>query len=852
MESHAHLSEIDRITMVKTSAWLLSRGEVPAFPTADLPTRSTEDQLPVRRFLEAITKPGLAGEAWLCDIGGCAGGTPRYVGPEAHQALVDSLDNRIAEVWRQSRPDDPPWDRRSSTTAPMTDGPGQEPSLLRRWRRGDEAAELRHRAFLDAERFRAVVSECEEAATLAEPDLPFYVVLELRFFHLLGQLRCHVSMSVWSAVPGASEHRPDEVYDESPPPQIRDVDKYKRLFESVADAAEHMLRAHGFVPVDSAVGDAVQGLPVFWVVTPRNRRRDPMDYLVDDSTLKLLTNHLARVFLEVGDVRDTEVSHSVLNGRLFTLRRPQSREDGSAVPRYLVIPGYVPTSRDDITPRQLESDAAVIVTTLTDLEAASASRLMAAKFDLEIWRKHLEIYNEVAERAGFLWDALSAHLPIRRGFKLGRAHRAVELLHQMLLQGVADLAFIAAEIAEDQAKVTEVADDVSDQFRARITERPSSGQPGLVTALTKTGLSGYVQREASEIATAADRVKTAYNDLLQAIASAFDERRVREFDVLQRFNFLLGTVLGAVGLVTVLDATMQMKPPDGGPLTLFGGPSWLAPVAVVFSWLLGVVLIVVAVLVLARTAQLGRLGSPQFRALYDGWQARWRRAARRLWELLPGWFQNRFRVVWSDPPPALWRVLRDISTDTLERTAKQPDTPPSTWQRLDITLAQSFAAVWDEIAKLKPPTRADRSGRDIKALSRQIEQWGLHALLLSERPRRMYRYPLPVLTCLFRAVERVEGPFLGATYLSRTNLVAYEDFSRSLARCGFSGAEIRQIDDWLTRPRYPSARAAYERIRELGLRVPMSDDARARALNTVIKNPSSCGSPGTRTATTDR
>jgi hypothetical protein len=621
-------------------------------------------------------------------------------------------------------------------------------------------------------------------------------------------------MSIWSAVPRHPAHRPDEIADESPQQLAADVDTYQGLFDLVADAAEALLAEHGFVRSDLAVGDGGQGLPVFWMVLPYDRCLDPMDYLKDPK-LHRMTNHLAHIFLDVGDVRDYVVSHSVLNGQLLALRRPLLREDGLAVPRYLLIPGGHPYVYDE-SPEVLELEVATTVTTLTDLEVASASRLLAAKFDLEIWRNHLEVYAAVVERAAFLWDAVSTHLPIRRGYKLGQAHRAVELLHQMLLQGVADLGHITTLIRQDTAKVAEVADDVWDQYNAKITERHSARETGLVAALTETGLFAHVKREAGETAAEATRVKTAYEDLLGAIAHAFDERRVREVDALQKFNFLLGAALGSVGLVSVLDATVAMKPQEGPPMTLFGGDLWWGHLAVATSWLLGVLLIVVGTAVLSRTTMIGRLGSQRFRAIYDG-----RAIRRRLGHRLP----------WDDPPWGVWHVLRDISTDTLERLAK--DAGPVDWAALDLSLATEYATAWDEITQLPRPQRHYRASRDIRTLSQQIEQWGMHALLLTERPRRMYRYPLPTLTCLFRAAERVDGSFLGVAHLSRTNMVAYEDLTRSLARVGFTGDEIRRIDQWLTTQRYDSAGDALQRILALRLRAGMTDEQRRAALAVV-------------------
>ncbi|MGH3655110.1 MAG: hypothetical protein ACRDUA_00475, partial [Micromonosporaceae bacterium] len=147
----------------------------------------------------------------------------------------------------------------------------------------------------------------------------------------------------------------------------------------------------------------------------------------------------------------------------------------------------------------------------------------------------------------------------------------------------------------------------------------------------------------------------------------------------------LGAALGAVGLVAVLDATVQMEPPDGGPLTIFGGNGWWGEVSVVASWVLGVLLVTVGTWVLSRTTLIGRLGSPRFRAIYDG------RAIRR---------RIRHNLPWADPPWGVWQVLRNISTDSLERLAKRVDATTEEPPRpIAFALATSRrpAASWAEI-----------------------------------------------------------------------------------------------------------------------------------------------------------
>ena len=58
-------------------------------------------------------------------------------------------------------------------------------------------------------------------------------------------------------------------------------------------------------------------------------------------------------------------------------------------------------------------------------------------------------------------------------------------------------------------------------------------------------------------------------DLLRTIGYAFDEWRVRESDVVQRLSGALGVFLALIGVVTVLDATVALKPANSA--TIFGG-----------------------------------------------------------------------------------------------------------------------------------------------------------------------------------------------------------------------------------------------------------------------------------------
>ncbi|HEX6074610.1 MAG TPA: hypothetical protein VFZ32_05010 [Micromonosporaceae bacterium] len=768
-------------------------------------TASCDPGAPIRGLLQNILSGAKPGGAWLSKAVGEFGAMSGYTSSgDETDPMVEDLTAAVRGAWAETR------------TRAWSASPDRALS--------QKLARLRHRTFLNAERFEAALPDLEWASKLASvrrAGLRYYVVLDLKFHYLLSQLRCHVSMSIWSGIPGHPEHRPGGLGRDTPLPGGADVDTCHRAFSDIADAADDLLKAHRFVPADGTIGDGAHGLPVFWVAVPNRPSDRPMDHLSEGTPHCELTNRLARTFLNVGDLRDGVVSHSVLNGHLVTLRRPEDGADGVRVSRYLMIPAGYPLARRESV-LEAERNIAAIITKLTDLEAEGTSRILSAKADLEIWHNHLRVYNVVVERAVFLWDALSTHLPIRRHRKLSRSHRAVELMHQFLLQALGDLGHIAALIRQATADIADVAEDVSDTYHASITERHLAPGSGLRAALTETGLFAHTRREARETATEADRVKRAYDDLLQSIAHAFEERRVREAEVLQKYGIVFGILVGSGVIVEVLDATLDMKAPDA-VAAIFGGGAELGRTASWFTWLLAGGLAVLLVRGLVLLFRIGRLGSRQFRELYDGHRVR-AFLRRKFW-----WPKAGSHGVPLQPAHGVWQVMKDISTDRLERESKQN----GNWEQLDGQLAEEYAVMWDAVTRMAISDRSDAAGHDIKALSGRVEQWGMHSLLLTERARRMYRYPLPVLTCLFRCCERIQGSFLEIGYLTRTSMIATVDLDRSLARLGFRGTELRLVDHWLTAQHYPSAAGALRRIQSLGLKPMMSHAERQAVLDVV-------------------
>jgi hypothetical protein len=798
---------------VKTSAWLLTGVERPAFRVAGRRLSHPADpnppaSRPLHDLLTRITRPEAAGRGWISRAMPSQNAMSGYV-PAGSGISRDMITRLCADV-------DAAWKESWSWPLLVVDE-----NIKRR------LAGLRHRIFLEPGRFEAVLDrEVRDKLAAARSGGPTYFpILDIRFFPVLGQMRCHVSMTIWNDGPRHPEHAPPELRGACVSTPSWNAEHYRSLFEDVATAAERLLRRCGFRRVDRTVGDGAHGLPVFWVVSPNGPAVDPIDYLRDGTRAGETTNHLARILLKVGHANDTIVSQSVLGGDLLALRRPGTDPAGLAVPYYLILPGGRPLARSpDRTGPELKLFRTI--TRLTTLETEGASRLLAIKADLEIWRHHLNVYSVVVDRAVALWDALSTHLPIRRRAELSATHRAMEMLHQILLQAIGDLGNIATQVTEARADIKEIADDLSDRFNAKLTERHPPSRAGLRTGLTETGLFGHANREADEIAAEAQRVKGAYDDLLQAISFAFDERRAREVDALQRFNYGLGLAVAMVALVTVLEATVDMKPDPSEDAGAYRTAALSA------SWGLGMLLLGVVASSLIRSWKLDKLGSRVFRILYDGRRIR-RWLARKVWptrrEPQDSTRRRRLR-----PPRGIWQMLKDMSTDLLEEQAFTDHD----WKAEDRCLASEFAMMWDEVTATKGLTRRNGARRDITALSRQIERWGMQTLLLTERPRRLYRYPLPTLTCLFRCCEKLDGWRRNGSYSRPVSLMAAEDFDRSLTRLGFRGREIRRIDAWLIGRgrRYPDAATALRTVLALNLKPSMTAEERRAALRIVSRD----------------
>ncbi|MBV1853585.1 hypothetical protein [Catellatospora tritici] len=729
-------SPLRRLTVVATSAWLVSADGVTG---GDPPSR-------LRELLQRLLHGSPHGQAFLCADPRVGTDDPAQVpyltGDEA-DAQVEVLVERLGRV--------------------LAELPGSESVQDTH----TAVAQLRHRVYLDATRFAALTG------LDTHPDIR-YVTFDLRLYQIRTDLRWHASISIDSRLAHHPQHRPQELTEDGPQLVTGSAAECRQRFARAARKAEDLLRDF----LDHAtfrVLDRTYLQADFWIGVPADTAADPAAY-IEDPVYTATINELTRKVLMVGDMRDDVVTTSVLNGDFLTLRRISRKpgpNDPEYAPLYLIVPAACGGADADV-----EHGVHRLVLKLADLEARAGDLLDDVQHDLYVWRNHLDVYQTVAGRGARLWDSLATHLPVLQWRKLGKVHGSMDLMHQVLLQGIADLSHLAGRTQSCRAQISATAAALGDIYDDAITERHLTGQTGGVrAALTETGLISKLVRGSDEVAAQAIVVQRNYQSLLDAITKAFDERRVREGDALQRASMLFGISIALVGVVTVADATVDMKP-----------VSWLAGDGVArwsagLSLFLGALLLASALLMLGWLLRVGRLGTSRFRTSYD----------------------------------ELWHFMRDSSTESLEEFSTSDRATPQSWAARDLDLSQRFARLWDRATDMPV---GNPTSRDIRDLSRRIEQWSLHALLATERARRLYDYRLPLLTCLYRCAARLPGSFFELGYLSPTpnqvNLVSVEEFARTMRESlGLPRPRARQVDEQCAQEPLTSAQHALEFVTEV-------------------------------------
>jgi hypothetical protein len=480
--------------------------------------------------------------------------------------------------------------------------------------------------------------------------------IEIRFFSALDEPLIQLAIGFWA-------RRPADPFVTGEDDALRepiDIEAFRQRCDQRADrSAEYADRLKGF-PAWMCAGSPAQ----FWVAI----RPD----MSDDSDL-------TAVLLGPSQPSPT--------GRPGVLRVADA--DGAS-PIYLLA----------------SSDAGSSAATLAELQDMEIQRAMEPhliNLDLELWRAHLDVYELVAGNLGTLWDAVAIRLPAVEGVYLDLVQTLMRRIHQMFTQGMADLAGSASQIVRQAARAKDLTEQVG-----RLGGSPTT--PGSTERLLR--LAGDVPEHAR-------RVTEHYKDLLQAIAYAFDERRVHGLDSRTNTGTRLAIVFGVFALVSVFDFLFDVKHEVDG----------------LWQWMIIAIMVALVSVVSGFAASL--------------WW-RWRLVTRSG----NRWFTEQY--------PRLVRYHYASSTETLRQ---RPANKLTLWQAADADLVEQFADLWREAVKRHPDpgNRADvgkwvSRSEDIRLLTARIESRMIMLLLLAERPPRLHRYRLPKLTLLLRYVAWLPTP----------------------------------------------------------------------------------------------
>ena len=592
---------------------------------------------------------------------------------------------------------------------------------------------FRTRVFMSAKRFRHIAE--------VNGDLDYWALIDMRFQWIdQGSMLWHTSLALWSDLPWSLHHRSGDVtprdqgglLPEDASYLIGDYEKSRQAFRKIIDAPDRStLRVFGryYQP------------PRFLVAVP-DIRSDAGNEGVQDQ--------------EAPDI-PPEVAHAILGTRHYELLPRGPLKSGADVfrrflpdpdrdrPRYLLIPdtrasGRISGKAQESLRGLQEEATASCITILTDLEAYAASKLGGIESRMRTRENHLRIYQGVAEQAGTLWDALARLLPDARGDRLEIVHRSIETIHQTLLQGIAELDQLVRDIDGALSHIGMTADEITDRFDRELAQ-PSRQQEAALRESLRGGYIDRLRRYVSEASGTAGRVTDSYRILLDTIGLAFDERRVREGDRMQKASMWIAVAFGVLGLSGVAQATLPLP-------AITGLLVWFVQISL---WVVTSAALVAIAYQFYKLRGVGRVTSAAF--------------------------ERRYKVVRG--------FLAEVSTDHLytfrrEQLAAGDLERQVKWQELDRKLAEEFIRAWASADQAEADVRPD--SYEAADLRTRVEAWTLRTLLLTERPRDLGLYPLPYLTCLYRvcAAKALKGWRTPDEMASADSAVGAEELQRVL------------------------------------------------------------------------
>ncbi|MGH8896409.1 MAG: hypothetical protein ACRDZ4_05140 [Egibacteraceae bacterium] len=622
----------------------------------------------------------------------------------------------------------------------------------------------------------------------------------------LGLYWLYVTLSVWTRKPTSLAHAPDLPVPVRCPCKARELDGWyaKTLCAKLKERVGEQ-----FPLKQTKILRREHRPPRFWYAEVPGLRMTPRSVDKIKSARLDKLNELAGVLLDAPDVRSTEMAAGVIDNRMLVLRR-FIRDDRGDFPCYLLIPL-------DGAAEERENKAWELVRELTDLEAFAAARLFDVVTSLEMCASHLRVYEAVVHQAEEFWNQLALYLPVTRG---SRVHKLVELVHQTLLQGIADLDQVAIEANKAGQKTERSANELKDKFDQEFTERILPPLPGAQTiraslteiraSLTETGYFDKAARQAGLVHKDAEQTQRSYETLLEGIARAFDEQRVRGADVIQRVAFGFAILAGLFAFLPEAVNALLTNLAGNGQSPAYG---YLAPGTIVGT----VAFLLVGTGLVLRGRWLRRLGSRRFR-----------RRHKRIRAFLADCATERLTRLRDDG----WKQVRIVLDDPSKDERCEWDSIFVKWDKCDRVLSCKCAKILGKLA-LDTSRKHIGIGRraEVKQLGRRVERWALKALLVSERPRQFWQFALPRLAFLYRFYPMMRGE-LRSSFIQEGEADVVSDADLSLTLEHQCGGDLEQIDllmRWAQRqvgqPGSPSQLSAtdfVEALDEVGLRAGMT------------------------------
>ncbi|MGH8899823.1 MAG: hypothetical protein ACRDZ4_23020 [Egibacteraceae bacterium] len=394
------------------------------------------------------------------------------------------------------------------------------------------------RIYLAPERVMELAAQLITQSDLPTCPIPdrIHACISFRFQEQLGRYWLYATLSVWTYKPSSAEHAPTSTPATRADLRLspRDVADLHNWHQALRVGFKERVREH-FRLAEMTILGREHRAPRFWYARGTEPLATPRT--IDNLTTDRL-NALMDALPCAPDVRSAGVAAGIINGRTLVLRRFVP-DDSGELPSYVIYP----YCGDEI---ERENEARQLAWELTNLEASAAAQLFDVVTSLDIYDSHLRVYEAVAHQAEEFWNQLASYLPVKKGRHLACAHRLIELVHQTLLQGIADLDQVAIQITEEARKVERLRNELKDQFDQHFTERPLpclQEAPSIRSSLTETGYFDKATRHAQRVYNDTIQVRRSYTTVLEGNERAFDEWRVRGTDVLQRVGIVLAALV---------------------------------------------------------------------------------------------------------------------------------------------------------------------------------------------------------------------------------------------------------------------------------------------------------------------